>query len=69
MCFLKGIIFLDGPLMVNEHVSWFKNKKRKLVIFKVDFEKAYVLISWEYLDKVMGSWVLETCGDLGLEVC
>lgn len=55
--------------MVNEHVSWFKNKKRKLVIFKVDFEKAYVLISWEYLDKVMGSWVLETCGDLGLEVC
>lgn len=39
--------------MVNEIVDWFKRKKRSLMIFKVDFEKAFDSISWNFLYKVM----------------
>lgn len=37
--------------MVNEIVRWYKLKK--MLLFKVDFEKAYDSVSWEYLDKIM----------------
>ena len=43
--FLKGRQILDGPLKVSELVSWFKRKKKRLMIFKVDFEKAYDSVS------------------------
>ena len=39
--------------MVNEIVRWSKLKKKKMLLFKVDFEKAYDSVSWEYLDKIM----------------
>ncbi|GJU96538.1 RNA-directed DNA polymerase, eukaryota, reverse transcriptase zinc-binding domain protein [Tanacetum coccineum] len=32
---------LDGPLMVNEVIQWSKRKKAKLMVFKIDFEKAF----------------------------
>ncbi|KAL4570859.1 hypothetical protein LXL04_026522 [Taraxacum kok-saghyz] len=38
---------------VNELVSWFKKKRKRLLVFKVDFEKAYDSISWDYLDQVL----------------
>ncbi|XP_042758072.1 secreted RxLR effector protein 78-like [Lactuca sativa] len=44
---------LDGPLLVNDMVQWFKHKKQKLMIFKVDFEKAYDSVSWDYIDRIM----------------
>ncbi|KAL4561029.1 hypothetical protein LXL04_033189 [Taraxacum kok-saghyz] len=51
--FVAGRQILDGPLMVNEVVSWVKKNKRKLMIFKVNFEKAYDSVSWSYLEKMM----------------
>lgn len=51
--FIKGRQILNDPLMVSEIFNWYKRKKRKLMIFKVDFEKAYDSLSWEYLDRVM----------------
>lgn len=51
--FLKGRQILDDPLMVSEFISWFKKKKQKFLIFKVDIKKAYESISWEYLDQIM----------------
>ena len=51
--FVAGRQILDGPLMVNEVASWAKKQKRKMMIFKVDFEKAYDSVSWAYLEKLM----------------
>ncbi|GJX84645.1 putative RNA-directed DNA polymerase, eukaryota, reverse transcriptase zinc-binding domain protein [Tanacetum coccineum] len=52
--FIKGRQILDGPLMLNEIVGWSKAKKRQLMVFKVDFEKAYDSVSWDYLFEVIG---------------
>ncbi|GJT24980.1 hypothetical protein Tco_0894917, partial [Tanacetum coccineum] len=32
---------IDGPLILSEIVEWFQKKKKKLLIFKIDFEKAF----------------------------
>ena len=46
--FIKSRQILDGPLMVKEIVDWFKKKKRSLMNFKVDFEKAFDSVSWDF---------------------
>lgn len=51
--FIKGKQILDGPLMVNELVSWFKKTKQSMMVLKIDFEKDFDSISWNYLDQVM----------------
>ncbi|GJY76439.1 putative RNA-directed DNA polymerase, eukaryota, reverse transcriptase zinc-binding domain protein [Tanacetum coccineum] len=51
--FIAGRQILDGPLILSEIVEWFKKKKKKLLIFKVDFEKAFDSVSWRYLDFVL----------------
>ncbi|GKE02211.1 putative RNA-directed DNA polymerase, partial [Tanacetum coccineum] len=51
--FIKGRQILDGPLMVNEILALYKKKKKKAMIFKVDFEKAFDSLSWNYLDRMM----------------
>ncbi|GKE80657.1 RNA-directed DNA polymerase, eukaryota, partial [Tanacetum coccineum] len=66
--FVKERQILDNPLMVSEVMEWYKLKRKKLLIFKVDFEKAYDSLCWEYLDYMMEqfefghnsrSWILE----------
>ncbi|KAJ9567283.1 hypothetical protein OSB04_003249 [Centaurea solstitialis] len=47
--FLKGRSILDGVLVANETVSFLKSSRKKGLIFKVDFEKAYDSVSWEFL--------------------
>lgn len=39
--------------MVNEAITWVKKKKKKMLIFKVDFEKTFDTLNWNYLDDVM----------------
>ena len=39
--FISGRQILDGPLMLNEVIDWYKKRHKKMLIFKVDFEKAY----------------------------
>ncbi|GJS77998.1 putative RNA-directed DNA polymerase, eukaryota, reverse transcriptase zinc-binding domain protein [Tanacetum coccineum] len=34
-------------------IDWFKKIKKKMLIFKVDFEKAFESVSWKYLDFVL----------------
>ncbi|GJR00675.1 RNA-directed DNA polymerase, eukaryota [Tanacetum coccineum] len=44
---------LDGPFILNELFQWCKMKKKHTMIFKVDFEKAYDSVRWDYLDDVL----------------
>ncbi|GJY87422.1 RNA-directed DNA polymerase, eukaryota, partial [Tanacetum coccineum] len=52
--FLKGRNILDGPLFLNECLAWYRKRKKSLMVFKVDFEKAFDSLRWEYLDEIMG---------------
>jgi len=49
-------------MILNEVVSWCKDKNKQTMVFKVDFEKAYDSVRWDFLNK----WALVTSGDLGL---
>nr|GEY23435.1 RNA-directed DNA polymerase, eukaryota [Tanacetum cinerariifolium] len=44
---------LDGPLILNEVIQWCKSKKKQALIFKIDFEKAYDSVRWDFLDDVL----------------
>jgi hypothetical protein len=51
--FIKGRQILDGILVANEVVDEARKRKKELLLFKVDFEKAYDSIDWYYLEEVM----------------
>jgi len=51
--FVKDRQILDGVLVANEVVDEARKLKKELLLFKVDFEKAYDSVDWEYLDAVM----------------
>ncbi|GJV14678.1 putative RNA-directed DNA polymerase, eukaryota, reverse transcriptase zinc-binding domain protein [Tanacetum coccineum] len=48
--FIKSRQILDGPLFLSEAIDWYKKRKKKMLLFKVDFEKAFDSVSWRYLD-------------------
>jgi hypothetical protein len=52
--FVKDRQILDGILIANEVVDEACKTKKELMLFKVDFEKAYDSVDWGYLDAVMG---------------
>ena len=39
--FVANRNILDGPFILNELIRWCKSKKKRSMVFKVDFEKAY----------------------------
>nr|GEZ34127.1 RNA-directed DNA polymerase, eukaryota, reverse transcriptase zinc-binding domain protein [Tanacetum cinerariifolium] len=51
--FISNRQILDGPFILDELIHWCKYKKRQTMIFKVDFEKAYDSVRWDYLDDVL----------------
>ncbi|KAK1409431.1 hypothetical protein QVD17_35957 [Tagetes erecta] len=51
--FLSNSNIIDGPLMVNEIITWSKKAKRKVMLFKIDFEKAFDNINWNFLDATL----------------
>ncbi|GJU30484.1 putative RNA-directed DNA polymerase, eukaryota, reverse transcriptase zinc-binding domain protein [Tanacetum coccineum] len=53
--FISGSEILDGPLMLSEVIDWYKKWKKKMLNFKVNFEKAFDSVSWKYLDFVLHS--------------
>ncbi|XP_071714157.1 uncharacterized protein [Rutidosis leptorrhynchoides] len=46
--YLKGRFILDGSLIANEAIEYLKRKRKKSLIFKVDFEKAFDSLSWDF---------------------
>ena len=53
MAFVKGRQIIDGPLIVNELIAWAKRAKKRIFLFKVDFEKAFDNLNWGFLWDVM----------------
>ncbi|GKV05619.1 hypothetical protein SLEP1_g17606 [Rubroshorea leprosula] len=53
MAFLRGRQLMDGVVIANEVVEEAKKKKKKAFLFKIDFEKAYDKVSWDFLDYMM----------------
>ncbi|GKE96982.1 RNA-directed DNA polymerase, eukaryota [Tanacetum coccineum] len=51
--FVKGRQITDSPLIVNEIISWATKNKEKLFILKVDFEKVFDSLDWNFLDHTM----------------
>ncbi|XP_058725579.1 uncharacterized protein LOC131596860 [Vicia villosa] len=47
--FVPGRNMLDGVLLVNEVIDWAKRNKSSCLLLKVDFEKAYDSLSWNFL--------------------
>nr|GEV94534.1 RNA-directed DNA polymerase, eukaryota [Tanacetum cinerariifolium] len=54
--FISNRKILDGLFILNELLSWCKYKKLKAMVFKVDFEKDFDSIRWDYLDDVLKSF-------------
>lgn len=44
---------MDGVLVLNEVVDYAKIVKRKCMLVKMDFEKAYDCISWDFLRSML----------------
>jgi len=53
--FVKGKQILDGILIANEAVDEARRLNKELLLFKVDFEKAYDSVDLQYLDVVMAN--------------
>jgi hypothetical protein len=51
--FIKGRFIQDGPLALHEIIHELKTKKLPAVLLKLDFEKAYDRVSWEFLREVL----------------
>nr|GEZ93570.1 RNA-directed DNA polymerase, eukaryota [Tanacetum cinerariifolium] len=47
------ISLIDGPFILNEVLTWCKRKRKQVMIFKVDFAKAYDSVRWDYLMEVL----------------
>ncbi|KAK1422577.1 hypothetical protein QVD17_17860 [Tagetes erecta] len=51
--FLANRSILEGPLVVNEVISWLKKSKLEGLIFKVDFNKAFDSVNWQFIDSIL----------------
>lgn len=51
--YIEGRNILDGPLIMNEICSWARKTKKKMFVFKADFEKAFDSVNWGFLDSLM----------------
>ncbi|GJT32028.1 RNA-directed DNA polymerase, eukaryota [Tanacetum coccineum] len=54
--FVSNRQILNGPVILNELLSWCKYKHSKALIFKIDFEKAFDSVRWDYLDVVLNNF-------------
>lgn len=75
--FVEGRSILDGILIANEIVDWWKKTKRRGIILKLDFEKAYDSVNWSFLLAMMKnlgfgakwlSWVQECISNIRVSV-
>ncbi|GJX55522.1 RNA-directed DNA polymerase, eukaryota [Tanacetum coccineum] len=51
--FVPNRQIIHGLFILNEILSWCKYKNSKAMIFKIDFEKAFDSVRWDYLDSIL----------------
>lgn len=51
--FVGGHQILDGVLIANEIINWATTAKKKLMLLKIDFAKAYDSVNWDFLYSIM----------------
>ncbi|GKB57062.1 RNA-directed DNA polymerase, eukaryota [Tanacetum coccineum] len=51
--YVRGDQITEDPMILNEILNWCKKEKKKTLIFKVDFKKAYDSVCWDYLQDMM----------------
>ena len=51
--FIRGRNILEGPLALQEIIHELKRTKEPAVLFKLDFEKAYDRVNWNFLHQVL----------------
>ena len=52
--FLEGRGLLDSVLIANEVLEDYKRKRKRCIFFKVDYEKAYDSVKWDFLYYMLG---------------
>ncbi|XP_028122567.1 uncharacterized protein LOC114319708 [Camellia sinensis] len=67
--FSRGRFIVDGVLIANEVVDWWKPAKMSGIILKLDFEKAYDSVNWEFLLSILMNFglnlLIERAKELG----
>lgn len=70
--FIKGRNILEGVVILHEVIHELRSKKKKGLILKIDFEKAYDKVHWDFLEEVMRgkgfpeewiTWAMQTVVD------
>ena len=70
--FIKGRNILEGVVVLHEVIHELHHSKKKGLILKLDFEKAYDRVRWSFLEQVMVgqgfpalwiSWLMSTAKD------
>ncbi|GJU44282.1 RNA-directed DNA polymerase, eukaryota [Tanacetum coccineum] len=51
--FIANCQILDGPFILNEIINWCNARKKQSMIFKVDFEKEFDSVRWNFLDDIL----------------
>nr|GEX67738.1 RNA-directed DNA polymerase, eukaryota [Tanacetum cinerariifolium] len=54
--FVSNRQILDGPFILNELLSRCNYRKTKAMIFKVDFEKDFDFVRWDFLDDILNKF-------------
>ena len=67
--FVEDMQILYGILIANEVVDDACKLKKDLLLFKVDFEKAYDSVDWGYLDDVMDRMAFPTLWRKWMKEC
>lgn len=63
--FCEGRQILDAILVANEVVDDLVDNKRDEILCKLDMEKTYNYVSWEFVDYMLGRLVLARSGGAG----
>ncbi|GJR66845.1 RNA-directed DNA polymerase, eukaryota, reverse transcriptase zinc-binding domain protein [Tanacetum coccineum] len=51
--FIKGRFILDGGLIANEALDYLKKNRKKVFLLKIDFEKAYDSVNWNFIRQIL----------------